>query len=130
VKWTVVLLLAATAFAGCGRGDDDRSVRTVTTRFLEAVEAGDGGRACALLSPGAAEALAHDESAPCPQAAPELELEPSTVTRTQVFATEAKVDLTGGGSAFLELTSSGWRVSAAGCTPRGADEPYECELEA
>jgi hypothetical protein len=131
VRWTiVVLVVAAMAFAGCGRADDDRAVRTVTTRFLEAVEDGDGSRACTLLSPGAVEALEHDESAPCQRAAPELELQPGAVIRTQVFATEAKVDLDGGESAFLELTSSGWRLSAAGCTPSGPDEPYECELEA
>ena len=125
-----MLVVAGTAFAGCGRADDDRAVRTVTTRFLEAVDDGDGSRACTLLSPGAVEALEHDESAPCARAARELEVKPGAVTRTQVFATEAKVDLDGGESAFLELTSEGWRLSAAGCTPSGPDEPYECELEA
>jgi hypothetical protein len=125
-----VLLAAAALVAGCGRGDDDRAVSTVTARFVEAVDAGDGRRACALLSAGAVEALEHDESAACAEAAPELEIRAGAVTRTQVFATEAKVDLDAGESAFLELTSNGWRISAAGCTPQGDDEPYECELEA
>ena len=40
-----------------------------------------------------------------------LDLEPSRVTRAEVFATAAKVDLADGDSAFLELTSSGWRLS-------------------
>ena len=126
----MVLLVVAAAFAGCGRADDDFAVGTVTTRFLAAVEAGDGERACTLLSAGAVDALEHDESSACREAAPALELEPAAFTRTQVFATEAKVDFSGGKSAFLELTSEGWRISAAGCTPQGDDEPYECELEA
>ena len=49
-------VLCAFALAGCGRADDDRAVRATTERFLEAVGADDGERACALLSPGAVEA--------------------------------------------------------------------------
>jgi hypothetical protein len=130
VSRIAVLLLAAALLAGCGRGDDDRAVRTVTTRFVAAVDAGDGRRACTLLSPGAVQALEHDQSAPCDEAAPQLDLQAGAVARTQVFATEAKVDLDDGQSAFLELTANGWRIAAAGCTPQGDDEPYECELEA
>ena len=50
--------------------------------------------------------------------------------RAQVFATNAKVDLADGRSAFLEQTGDGWRIAAAGCEPQGGDEPYDCELEA
>jgi hypothetical protein len=53
--WIVVVLLVAAVFAGCGRTDDDRAVGRVTTGFLEAVEDGDGERACTLLSAGADE---------------------------------------------------------------------------
>jgi hypothetical protein len=49
--------------------------------------------ACAQLSPGAVEALEHDESEACAETARDLDLRPSRVTRTQVFAAEAKVDL-------------------------------------
>ena len=102
----------------------------VTERFLEAVAQDDGARACMRLSAGAIEALEHDEGSACAEAARGLELEASRVTRAQVFATEAKVDLADGASAFLELTSSGWRIAAAGCTPQAGDRPFECELEA
>ena len=72
------------------------------------------------------------ESKPCPEAVRELddEIQPSAVTRAQVFVTTAKVDLADGQSAFLELTARGWRVAAAGCRPTGPDEPYQCVLEA
>ena len=51
------------------------------------------------------------------------------IVSTQVFGLSAKVDLADGKSVFLEETPAGWRVSAAGCTPVGGDEPYECEVE-
>ena len=124
------LLLCTAVLAGCGRADDDRAVGTITAQFLRAVEADDGEQACAQLSPGAVAALEHDESEACAEAARGLDLSASPVTRTQVFATEAKVDLADGRSAFLELTSSGWRLSAVGCEPQPGDQPFECEVEA
>jgi hypothetical protein len=63
-------------------------------------------------------------------AATGLDVALSTVTRSEVFGTAAKVDLADGGSAFLELTPDGWRISAAGCVPEPGEQPYTCEVEA
>jgi hypothetical protein len=126
-----VLALAALclAAAGCGRGDDERAAGATTERFLAAVEAGDGAAACSQLSEPTADALAQDEGEPCVEAAPQLDVSRSAVARVEVYAIAAKVDLADGESAFLELTSDGWRISAAGCVPAGADQPYDCEVE-
>jgi hypothetical protein len=129
MAFALVALCAAVA-GGCGRGDDQRAAANVTERFLQAVEADDGERACAQLSADTVEALAQDEDESCAQAARGLDLSASPVARTRVFGIAAKVDLADGDSAFLELTSRGWRVSAAGCTPGPDDQPYECEIEA
>ena len=132
-RWSVIVSMGAVlAFVGCGRADDRKTVGAVTERFLGAVSDGNGQRACAQLSDGAQQALEQDESKPCPEAVRELddEIQPSAVTRAQVFVTTAKVDLADGQSAFLELTARGWRVAAAGCRPAGPDEPYQCVLEA
>jgi hypothetical protein len=115
---------------GCGRADDERVTSAVTERFLHAVDHHDGRIACAQLSDGAVEALEHDESKPCAQAAPDLAVSSSSVTRAQVFGTDAKVDLADGHSAFLELTPNGWKLSAAGCKPEPDDKPYTCEVQA
>jgi hypothetical protein len=49
---------------------------------------------------------------------------------TSAFITEAKVDLDGGDSVFVEETPEGWLVSAAGCRPVSEQEaPYDCEVE-
>jgi hypothetical protein len=132
MRRTGLLLLCAVAalLAGCGRADDDRAVAAVTARFLQAVGAHDGTRACAYLSGGTREALEHDEGKRCAEAVVELDVDPSPVRRMQVFGVGAKVDLADGDSAFLELTPRGWRLSAAGCEPGAGDEPYTCEVEA
>jgi hypothetical protein len=124
------LLLCVAALAGCGRADDDRDVVSVTSRFLDSVNADNGARACALLSEPAIETLEDEEESSCADAVLELDLEPSAVRRSDVFGVAAKVDLADGRSAFLDLTSAGWRLSAVGCDPGAGDEPYTCELDA
>jgi hypothetical protein len=127
----LLLLCALVAVVtGCGRADDDHAVAAVTERFLQAVQAHEGARACAQLSTQAVEALEHDEGERCERAVVGLDVDASRVRRTQVFGVGAKVDLADGHSAFLELTRMGWRVSAAGCEPEAGDQPYTCEVEA
>jgi hypothetical protein len=46
----------------------------------------------------------------------------------QVYETDAAATFAGGRIAYLDLTDTGWRVSAAGCTPQG-EAPADCELE-
>jgi hypothetical protein len=105
-------------------------VRAVTERFVAAVDAGDGDAACAQLASATADALQQQEGEPCEEAARGLEIVASAVRRAHVFGVSAQVDLADGDSAFLELTSDGWRIAAAGCRPFGGDGPYECEVEA
>jgi|SRR4051794_20536521 hypothetical protein len=123
----LALLVLVTA---CGRAQDDRAVAAVTERFVTAVQAHEGARACAQLSTQAVQALEHDEGERCVKAVVGLDVDASPVRRTQVFGGGAKVDLADGHSAFLELTRQGWRVSAAGCAPEAGDAPYTCEVQA
>lgn len=125
-----LLVVCAALAAGCGRGDDERAVTAVSERFLAAVERGDGETACAQLAAPVAEALAQDEQQSCAQAAAGLPLDASAVRAARVYAVSAKVELADGDSVFLQLTRSGWRIAAAGCTPGPGDEPYHCEVEA
>ncbi|MBE2316090.1 hypothetical protein DVA67_008890 [Solirubrobacter sp. CPCC 204708] len=122
------MLAVVVALAGCGRGDDERTVGAVTERFLAAVEAGDGELACAQLSRAAAESIAATRS--CPEAVTDLEVDPAAVDRTRVYGISAQVQLRGGERYFLEWTRAGWRISAAGCSRAPDDEPFDCEAEA
>jgi hypothetical protein len=118
------------ALAGCGTADDERSASEVVERFQAAIEQGDGEAACAELTEAAASTLEGQEKAPCEEAVLSLDLPAGgRVAGARVFVTSAIVDRVEGGAAFLDKTSSGWRISAAGCEPAEPGQPYDCELE-
>jgi hypothetical protein len=126
----LVLLLAA---MGCGQSDDRSQAREVAERFFAAVESRDGAAACAQLSADARTALERDEGKPCDEAIGDLEIEPGPLAHVELFLANAKADLENGDSAFLSLTTGGWRLSAVGCRPGDGSPsrtPMDCELEA
>jgi hypothetical protein len=127
------VLLACLALAACGVSDDRAQVRTVTERFDAAFSDGNGLEACGELSESTIKELESQEQKPCEQAVTELDLDGGAVVRTNVYITNAKVELASGESVFLNREPSGWKVSAVGCKstegpPR--DEPLDCELQA
>jgi D-serine deaminase-like pyridoxal phosphate-dependent protein len=126
-----LLVLVGTAslvFTACGTSGDERDVRASVERFNAAIELADGEKACQELTEGATEQLERSEKKPCEEAIRSLELAPSDVASVEVFVVSGRADLTGGGAAFLDETSEGWKISAVGCEPR-TEQPYECELE-
>ena len=95
---------------------------------MAAVAGRDGGTACALLAPDTAEEVADAGDKPCAQAVLEEDLsDPGAVTGTDVYGQWAQVRLTGD-TVFLAVFPEGWRVVAAGCTPR-PERPYDCVLK-
>jgi hypothetical protein len=126
------LLPAMTAIAllpGCGAGDRERDARDSVERFFAAIEARDGRAACDELSRGAAAELEKSEQKPCETAVMQLGLAAAEVSGAEVYLVSARVELASGGSAFLDETSAGWKITAVGCEPRPG-RPYDCELEA
>ncbi|MCK9795691.1 hypothetical protein M1843_18240 [Isoptericola sp. 4D.3] len=130
-----VAALVAAAAVGCsGPGDDD--ARDVVSRFYAAVADGDGAAACALLLPGAADDLAEEEQAPCPEAlldpaGPGGVLGPraadAAVEAVHRAGSQAQV-VTASDTVFLARSGDTWVVTAVGCDPRG-ERPYDCEVE-
>jgi len=119
----------ATLLTGCGGANPDDATR-VAERFYGAAAEGDGATACEQLSEDTLEQLEKDEQKPCEQAVVELDLSGSRASSTSRYVSDAKVDLDGGDSVFLQETPDGWRVSAAGCKPvPGQEAPYDCEVE-
>ena len=119
----------AVSLAGCGAADPDAASETAE-RFYAAAQAEDGAGACGQLGEATREQLERDEGEPCAEAVLGLRLTGGRATGTSAYMTEAKVDLDGGDSVFLEETGAGWRVTAAGCRPVSDQEaPYECEVE-
>jgi hypothetical protein len=121
----LVLLLA-----GCG-GTGGRAVAAsaVAVQMLRAVAASDGATACGLLAPRTAAELADSADSSCAEAVLQQHLAaPGTARSVQVFGQWAQVRLDSD-TVFLAVFPGGWRVVAAGCTPRAPGEPYNCAVQ-
>ncbi|MFI6297970.1 hypothetical protein ACIBEJ_40710 [Nonomuraea sp. NPDC050790] len=118
---TLPLLLVALVVTACS-AQQDGPVSQAAAGFYTAVAAGDGARACALLSPRAEEDLED-----CPRAVLELDLRGGApLGGPRVYGDEAQVRLAAD-TVFLHRFAAGWRVSAAGCEGRPG-LPYRCEI--
>ncbi|HEX2071195.1 MAG TPA: hypothetical protein VHF90_06055 [Thermoleophilaceae bacterium] len=127
------VLVAATlalVLGGCGATDSDGAAGAAE-RLYAAYADQDGETACAQFSDDTREQLEKDERKPCPEAVLALDLSGTRVTGEQAYVTEAKVEIDGGDSVFVEETGEhGWLVTAAGCRPVPDQEaPYDCEVE-
>jgi hypothetical protein len=128
-------LLSATValtcvLAACGTAGRSADAAAVVQRFQSALDARDGGAACAQLSQQTASALERQQGHPCEEAILKLDLPPGReVGDTSVYVTSASVSLLAGGTLFLDEAPDGWEISAAGCTPTAPDLPADCRLE-
>jgi hypothetical protein len=100
-------------------------VEHVATTFED--QSGDPQARCDLLLPTTRAAVEEQEQASCADAIGDLPLAGGEVREVQVWGGQAQVKL-GGDTLFLAETSSGWKVSAASCTPR-EELPYDCQVE-
>jgi hypothetical protein len=120
---------AAAALSACGTGERERDAADVVERFHAALERDDGAAACRELGEETQSELENREKRPCEEAILTLELPKGGRPRnTRVYITSAAVDLAEGGTDFLDETSQGWSISAAGCQPTAPEQPYDCEL--
>ncbi len=130
--WRVAIIGACVlALGGCGTDGSRDEIADVVDRFQQALADGDGAVACAQLTAAARDTLESEEEMPCPRAVLERGLTGGgRVVGSDVDVTSASADVAGGGTAFLDQTPYGWRISAAGCSPTVPGLPYDCELEA
>ena len=120
----------AIAVTGCGTGEREDDAAAVAERFHAALDSGDGQAACTELSEETASKLESQEQKPCEEAILTLELpKGGTVAVKRVEMRSAFAGLAEGGADFLDEGPEGWKISAAGCEPTAAEQPYECELE-
>jgi hypothetical protein len=125
----VVMCVVVLAAAGCGSVDDHGSAASATAvRMRAAIDKKDGATACTLLAPDTASEVAESAGKACADAILEEDLPTAgTVVDSAVYGQWAQVRLADD-TMFLGAFPDGWRVVAAGCTPRG-DRPYDCALQ-
>ncbi|MGW6970415.1 hypothetical protein [Streptomyces sp. NPDC054952] len=123
-----LLPLLCLALAGCATSDErSQAARSAAAAFERALADADSPRGCEALAPGTREELEQEE--PCPAALQGLNLtgarEPAGTA--VVYGSQARV-VYPHDSVFLALFADGWKVTAAGCTPRQG-HPYRCDLK-
>jgi hypothetical protein len=123
----VVLLFLAVATGGCapmGSAEDHNASRAALA-FDRSL--GDPAQACRLLAPGTLTELQNTFGA-CDRALPRQDLPvASRVVDVDVYGKDAIVRLDRD-VVFLARFDSGWRVTAAGCTPQQG-RPFPCTLK-
>lgn len=128
VALATALTLLVTGCAGRGSAED-QAAADAATQFLAAVgTAPESG--CDLLAPATLEQLESDGEQ-CGEALGEVASSGSPGSgepRVDVYGRDAMVRW-GGATLFLARFDDGWRVTAAGCEPRGKDLPYDCTIE-
>ena len=130
---TVSAVVLALCVLGCGTADDRAAARAATERFYAAVSNDDGAAACDELSEDTIKELESQSGQECADAVTELEYSGGSVVMVEVYATNAKADVSGGESVFLSPESGAWKLSAIACRPeegKPRDRPLDCELQA
>ena len=123
-------LLAVATLAGCGTGSSERDATAVVERFQTALNALDGHAACGELTPATRAALERQEMSRCGRAVLRVPLRGGgDVVDVKIYMNSGLAEVRARGLAFLDQTSAGWRISAAGCRPAEPNMPYECGLE-
>lgn len=128
VALATALTLLVTGCAGRGSAED-QAAADAATQFLAAVgTAPESG--CDLLAPATLEQARVRRRAV--RRGVGRGREPgspgSGEPRVDVYGRDAMVRW-GGATLFLARFDDGWRVTAAGCEPRGKDLPYDCTIE-
>ncbi|MFD9902955.1 hypothetical protein ACFWX4_01590, partial [Streptomyces sp. NPDC059063] len=80
------------------------------------------------LAPGTRDELERSAELPCVRALPDAGLPAGSGVRSvDVYGLRARV-VTDRDTLFLSSFPDGWKVTAAGCTPR-AEKPYQCLIK-
>ncbi|MFC8918717.1 hypothetical protein ACGF5F_28565 [Streptomyces sp. NPDC047821] len=121
-----LLVPAAVALVGCGVPPEEiRAVSEAAAAFTARDRADDTAAACRHLAPETREELARDPGPTCAAGLAETDLpDAGDVRSTDVYGRHARVELDQD-TYFLISFADGWKVSAAGCTPRYR-KPYRC----
>lgn len=128
-RHVAIAVVALGVLAGCSSAPgNDAAAARVSAQFSTDLASGDSAAACRLLANDTRSVLEEDSSLPCPDALALLGLPTvGSVEKTIAFGRAAQSTFASD-VVFLTLEPTGWRISAAGCHPRGKS-PYSCKLK-
>ena len=123
----ILVALITAVSAGCTPTGEAPALATAG-QFETALAAHDNDAACRLLSDEARHRLEMASARPCAAALAALALPAGPTRSIETWGGNSQVRLDGS-VLFLAEFQTGWRVTAAGCTPR-TDQPYDCVVAA
>jgi hypothetical protein len=124
--------VAVTALGAAGVGacssPETPDATQVAQRFARAVDSSGASTACGYLAPATKSQLEKSAGKRCPAAILEQHLPRTGALRSAAaYGTMAQVRLRGD-TLFLARFQGGWKVMAAGCSPKPG-HPYDCTLQ-
>ncbi|WP_221629323.1 hypothetical protein [Humibacillus xanthopallidus] len=121
-------LVGAAALSGCsGQGNPEVDAAGAAALRFSSVAPTDAATACSLLAPQTASEL-EQGSGSCARGLSDASPPAGGGLReVEVYGLDAMVRLDRD-TVFLARFEKGWKVTAAGCTPR-PDGPYECDIK-
>ncbi|MEU1475297.1 hypothetical protein ACFYZ8_13485 [Streptomyces sp. NPDC001668] len=125
----ILLALLGLVLAGCGSVAERRSdAESAAAGFERLLRADDPAGLCTALAPDTRSELEDSEKASCEKAIASQDIpRGGTAHRVDLYGRQARVVLDAD-TLFLSLFPDGWKVVAAGCTPRPG-RPYQCTLQ-
>ncbi|MEQ7011258.1 hypothetical protein ABN028_34325 [Actinopolymorpha sp. B17G11] len=113
--------------AGCGApADEEKAAASVARAFHAAVDHRQGTAACDLLAPQTRRALERVSQLPCAKAVLAGKLAAAGDVRTVRLAGDQAQVALARDTVFLAVSAKSWKIVAAGCRPRGGQQPYVC----
>ncbi|WP_229864777.1 hypothetical protein [Streptomyces spinoverrucosus] len=133
VRRTGTLILASLlglALGGCGSaGERSVDASAAATEFERLLSSADFKGLCAALAPETRSELAESEKTSCAEAIAAQDIPfGGAVRKVDVYGRQARVVLESD-TLFLSQFRDGWKVVAAGCTPRSGGLPYQCTIK-
>lgn len=117
--------LVATLLALAGCAPQGSGASSAAEEFRQALASGDAAEACAMLTPPARDKA--ESEGGCESQLEDLQLgDLGAPVQTEVYGRNALVEFEND-TVFLAASSSGWKITGAGCRSRG-DNGYMCEV--
>ena len=123
-----LLAVSGCVLSGCAAADGTQAAEAAEA-FHRDVASSNMTAACSMLQSETREETARSSDAgTCESQLEKAKIpDPGKLLGTEQFGRDAFVEFEHD-TVFLAASNAGWRVTGAGCTPKGEEMPYTCEV--